>query len=80
MNQLNKDLDKIFIKGKNFQMNCFWCSNKDFIVVKKRKLSKNEDKSICYAIDSECKNCQSNETFFINYYQKGSISENIIDC
>ncbi len=79
MIQNNKGLDKIFIKGKKFKMNCFWCSNKDFIVVGKRKVSENEDKSICYAINSECKDCQSNETFFINYYKKGSISENLID-
>ena len=76
---MSKDLDGIFIKGKKFQMNYFWFNQKDFIAIKKRKVSENEDKSICYAIDSECKNCQSNETFFINYYQKGSISKNIID-
>lgn len=72
------DLKNIFKKDKIFLMNCFWCSNKEFVVNKKRKISVNEDGSICYAIDSECKNCGSGETFFINYYKKGCISENLI--
>ena len=79
MIQKNKELDKIFKKGKTFKMSCYWCSNKDFMVIGKRKSGKNEDDSICYAIESECKNCNSSETFFINYYQKGSISENLIE-
>lgn len=75
----NRNLEKTFIKGKRFKMNCYSCySDQDYEIIQKRKVMENEDKSICYAITSECTTCKSLESFFINFYEKDVISKNII--
>lgn len=73
------NLDKIFIKNKKFKMDCYWCLNKNFTVMAKKKVGINKDNSICYSIESECDSCHSVETFFINFYNENSISENLIE-
>lgn len=74
----NRNLVKVFTKGKIFKYHCQNCLSKKFVVTQKRKNSVNEDGSICYAIGCKCKECKATDTFFINFYEEGSISENLI--